>query len=169
MATLELSVASALSAQYSGINNLGLAVFDLEEREPLEFASGKGSGMADTLLSQQRTLAASASEILDLINGSLLDSINLPLALRRIKVIHVRASVSNINDVVIGGAGAGGLTGPFVNNTNTYNIPPGGAFLAVHPGVGWLTYDVSEALFKVANGGAGTSVIYDLEIAGETP
>lgn len=128
-------------------------------------APGTGVGQADLMYSDTRTLAASASENIDLA-GALTDVLGRTLNLAKIKAIMIRASAANTNDVVIGGAATNAFVGPFGAATHTLAVRPGGEFLIAHPGTGWAVVAATGDLLKIANGGAGTAVTYDIIIIG---
>jgi hypothetical protein len=128
---------------------------------------GTGANQADLMFADTRTLAASASENLDL-NGALTDVLGKTLNLLKVKAIMVRASGANANDIVIGGAATNGFVGPFGAAAHTIAVRPGGEFVIAHSGAGWPVVAGTGDLLKIANGGAGTSVTYDIIIIGTT-
>ncbi|MFF5984420.1 hypothetical protein ACFY78_36815 [Streptomyces olindensis] len=133
----------------------------------LSLASGTGAGKADKVFSDRRTLAASATEDLDLA-GSLVDAFGATITFARIKGIIVAAADANANNVVVGNATSNAWA-TLLGATGTVVLRPG-AFLAVGTGVADATgYAVTAGtgdLLKVANSGAGTSVTYDVHIIG---
>ena len=121
---------------------------------------------------QARTLAASATENLDL-NGVLVDDLGQAFNAVRITAIMITASSGNTNDVVIGGAATNAFVGPFGANTHTMAIKPGGTLILIASkgaaGVaGWPVTAGTGDILKVANSGAGTSVSYDIAIIGRS-
>lgn len=84
----------------------------------LQYANGTGAGSADKVYAAQRNLAANTSEILNVGNGSLNDTLNLPITMVRIKSVVVSllsvnddsALGTNCNSITIAGLnGAGGF------------------------------------------------------------
>ena len=71
-------------------------------------ASGTGTGKADLIYQDRRTLTASASENIDLA-GILVGPLGDVLTFANVKVLRVVAAVGNVNDVVVGGAATTGL------------------------------------------------------------
>jgi hypothetical protein len=121
---------------------------------------------------KDRTLAASASENLDL-NGVLIDDLGAPVNFARINALMIIAAESNTNDVIIGGAAANGFFGPFGAATHTLAVKPGSTLMLVASkgavGVaGWPVVPATADLLKIANGGAGTPVLFDIAIIGRS-
>ncbi|MFI9824417.1 hypothetical protein ACIHFC_28795 [Streptomyces sp. NPDC052013] len=132
----------------------------------MSLASGTGVGKADRVFSDRRTLAASATEDLDLA-GVLLDAFGAAITFARVKGIIVAAAAGNTNNVVLGAATTNAWA-TLLNATGTVTLRPG-AFLAVGTGQADTGYAVTAGtgdLLKVANSGAGTPVTYDIHIIG---
>ncbi|MFE0036833.1 hypothetical protein [Streptomyces sp. NPDC059015] len=133
----------------------------------MSLASGTGAGKADRIFGDRRTLAASATEDLDLA-GVLLDSFGAQITFARIKGILIAAAAGNTNNVVIGNATTNAWS-TLLGATGTVTLRPG-AFLAVGTGVADATgYAVTAGtgdLLKVANSAGSTSVTYDVVIIG---
>lgn len=129
-------------------------------------ASGTGAGQADVLFTDTRTLAASASETLDL-TGSLVDALGATVTMARVKGIVIAAAAGNTNDVIVGGAASNGFATPFGDPTDKVKVKPGGILALFTPDA--TAYAVTAGtgdLLQVANGAAGTSVSYDVIIIG---
>lgn len=133
----------------------------------VSLGSGTGAGKADRVFSDRRTLAASATEDLDLA-GSLVDAFGATITFARIKGLVVAAAAGNSNNVVIGAASSTPWA-TLLGATHTLTLRPG-AFVAVGTGVADATgYAVTAStgdLLKVANSGGSTSVTYDIHIIG---
>jgi hypothetical protein len=133
----------------------------------MSLGSGTGAGKADRVFSDRRTLAASATEDLDLA-GVLLDAFGSAITFARIKGLIIAAAAGNTNNVVVGNATSNAWA-TLLGATSTVTLRPG-AFLAVGTGVADATgYAVTAGtgdLLKIANSGAGTSVTYDVHIIG---
>lgn len=133
----------------------------------LTLASGIGAGQADRMYTGTRSIPASSNEDLDLAGG-LTDEFGVAITFARVKVIYARASAANANNVVIGAAAANQWV-TFLNAAGTATLRPGSAVLATagkDDATGWAVTAASGDLLRVANGGAGTSVAYDLVIIG---
>jgi len=131
----------------------------------ISFQDGTTDGKADRLWSDVRTLAASASENLDLA-GSLTDPGGATVTFVKVKAIFVRATATNVNDVVLGNAAANAFVGPFGAAAHTLAVKPGGTLLLVAPNTGWTVTAGTGDQVKVLNGGAGTAVEYEIIILG---
>lgn len=156
---------SKLIASQTGAPDIGQTGFSTSDSYAQEFEDGTGVAQCDTFFSDTRTLSASATENLDL-SGSLGAPLGGSAVFADVKVLRVRAAAGNTNNVVIGGAGSNTWVGPFANATDKISIPPGGCFEVVHPGAGWTVTASTGDILLVANSGSGTSVSYDIEIAG---
>jgi hypothetical protein len=158
-------VTAKLSGRYTSTGNLGTASFDLSQQILASFAPGTGMGQADLVFADRRTLAASATENLDLA-GALTDPLGAALTFGHVKAIYVVARAANTNSVVVGGAATNAFVGPLGGTTPTVTLPPGGGLLLVHPGAGWTVTAATGDLLKVLNSAAGASVQYDVVIIG---
>lgn len=129
--------------------------------------SGTGAGNADLMWNDQRTINASSNDDLDLV-GSLTDALGTTFSPVRIKGLIVTAATANVNNVVLGAAAATQWAA-LLGTTGTVQVRPGATF-AVFTGIADATGYVCAAgatdLFRVANGGAGTSVTYDIIVVG---
>lgn len=129
--------------------------------------SGTGAGLADRLFSDQRTLAASATEDLDLA-GALVDTLGGTTVFARVKGLLVAAAAGNTNNVVVGAAAANPWA-TLLGATGTITLRPGAFFVAVAgtaDATGWAVTAGTGDLLKVANSAAGTPVVYDVHVIG---
>jgi hypothetical protein len=116
------------------------------------------------LFKDTRTIAASASENLDL-TGVLTDAFGATVANAEVIAIYVKAAAANTNSVIIGNV-ANGFVGP-LGATGTYTVLPGDFFLATSQ-AGWAVTAATGDLLKIANSAGGTSVTYDVVIIGRS-
>lgn len=131
----------------------------------LDFASGTGADQADVLWSDQRTLAASATEDLDL-SGSLSDALGTSVALARVKALFVQAATGNTNDVVLGNATTNAWA-TLLSATGTLTLKPGAFVLVGCEGAtAWAVTAGTGDLLKVANSSSGSGVTYNIAIIG---
>jgi hypothetical protein len=156
-------VTAGVAGSYTGSNPLGPVTFQFAQPFEVALAAGTGSGKADKVFSDHRTLVASASENLDLA-GVLTDPFGAAITCVKVKSLTFHAKSTNVNDVVVGGAASNGFIGPFGGTTPTVAVPPGGFFSIAHPGAGWTVTAATGDLLKVLNGGGTTSVEYDVLI-----
>jgi hypothetical protein len=167
---LAAGVAGDLEARvagvYTGTNDLGSVSFSFNQSALAQVSAGTGSGKSDKLFSDSRTLAASATENLDLA-GVLTDPFGSTLTFGHVKAIYVHAAAANTNDVCLGGHATAAFVGPFADATDVICVKPGGALLLTVPsGVGWAVTATTADMLKVANSAGTTGVTYDILILG---
>jgi hypothetical protein len=139
---------------------------DLALSSVISLGSGTGANQADRMYTATRTLAASAAEDLDLA-GTLLDAFGTVITFARVKALLFRANAANANNVVIGNAAANGFISWVGSATDKITLRPGGFFALVAPDVtAYVVTPATADLLHVLNGGAGTSVTYDVAIIG---
>lgn len=135
----------------------------------LKVANGTGAGQADRVWSATRTLAASATEDLDLVGTTLLDAFGAAVTFPKVTALIVRAAPGNTNNVVVGAGTNAWAT--LLNTTGTITLRPG-AWLAIAVGQtdisGYVTTAATGDILKVANGGGGTQVSYDIVVIGKS-
>ncbi len=164
--TLVATAKAAISAQYANVLEFGGVEQTLKYSTAAAFSDGAGANQAQKLFTDQRTLAASANETLDL-SGVLQDVFGATLTFTKIKAILVKAAEGNTNNVVVGGAASNGWVGPFGATTDTVSVKPGGTVMFVAPDANGYAVTAGTAdQLKVANSGAGTGVTYDIVIVG---
>lgn len=165
--TVNAKTTIALAGTYSGVNDLAavLAQFSDLTKKEINWTAGTGVGQVDKAFSDTRTLAASATENLDLA-GVLTDTLGAALTFVKVRLIMIFANAANVNDVVVGGAATNTFVGVFNATTDKIRVKPGGAFLWAAPNDGATVTPATGDILLVANGGAGTSVTYDVVILG---
>lgn len=168
MPTLD-SVSFGLTVAATANNQLDLlkATAALSYARSGSFQTGVGANQADKMWSDKRNILASATDDLDVSGTTLQDPLGINLALARVKLIAVYAYATNINDVIFGGSSAPVpiLTG----TTPALPIKPGGMLLLTAPlATGYPVTATTADLIRFTNGGAGTSVDYDVVIIGAT-
>lgn len=157
----------AVDAQQSSALDLGSASFPVKTRRSVSLVSGTGAGHADLIFSDRRTLAASATEDLDLA-GVLTDAFGATITFARIKGLYVAAAAGNTNSVVVGNASSNGWA-TLLSATGTVTLRPGASFMAmagVADAVGYAATASTGDLLKIANSSSGTPVTYDIVIVG---
>ncbi|MFM9602684.1 hypothetical protein [Streptomyces turgidiscabies] len=163
---LNSALAMSASGTLSAALDLGTASFPMSLSNAVSLTSGTTAGKADKAFSDRRTLAASATEDLDLA-GVLLDAFGAAITFARIKGLLIKAAAANTNSVVIGAGTAPWIT--LLNSTGTITLRPGASFCAIAGAADATAYGVTATtadILKVANSGAGTSVTYDICIIG---
>lgn len=164
---LTAELRAKFSAQQSGANDFGGPSFAPTIEKILQFTSGTGAGMADILFADEREIAASSSEDLDLA-GVLADAFGTTIAAAEVVAILIIADDANTNNVVVGDATS---PVPLFGGTNpTFAVKPGGFFFVAAPNAaGLLTVGAgSTDDLKIANSSSGSSVTYQIAILART-
>jgi hypothetical protein len=166
MAGVRAQIKIAIDAALYGSADLGTPVLELDGiSDIIQFEPGTDTmGKADLLFSDQRTLAASATENLDL-SGVLIDAFGTVITAAEIVAIYIKAAVANVNSVIVGNV-ANGFVGP-LGATGTYTIKPGETFVAASQS-GWPVTAATADLLKIANSAAGSAVVFDIVIVGRS-
>lgn len=164
--SLLTQIAISLNAQVSVNGDLGMLTQAVRAGANATLQDGSGAGQANKIFSDTRTLAASASESLDLA-GVLTDAFGAAITFAKVKAIIVAAKAANTNDVVVGGAASNAFATPFGAATDKVKVKPGGAFALFDPGAnGYAVTATTADLLQIANGNSGTPVTYDIVIVG---
>lgn len=127
-------------------------------------SSGTGSGSADLIFSDTRTVAASGTDALDLA-GSLTSLYGTTLTFVKLKFLLVFAAAGNTNNVRLNRPASNGVP-LFLAAGDGIDILPGGAFVWVAPGAGATVTAATGDLINLDNSSSGTSVTYDVFIGG---
>jgi len=125
-----------------------------------------GTDELTTVWHDQRTLAASATEDLDL-SGSLTDTFGNSVALTSVRMLIVKADDGNTNDVLVGGAAANQFINWVSNSSDVVVVKPGGILLLFAPTAsGYAVTAGTGDLLKIANSAGTTGVTYDIYVGG---
>lgn len=157
----------AVSGSFTSALDLTTPTSTVDWARDIALATGTAAGQADMIFTDERTLAASATEDLDLA-GVLTGPFGATLTFARIKGLAISASASNTNNVVIGAA-ASNAWATLLNSTGTVTLRPGGNFMVsagVADATGWAVTAGTGDLLKIANSAGSTSVVYQLVIIG---
>lgn len=164
---VDANIALSMLAKASKAVGPNALTAQVKINEGLQFKSGTAAtDEADILFADTRTLTASATENLDL-TGTLTDGFGDVVAAAEIVAIFVKAFSTNTNTVVIGNTATNAFVGPFGANTHTLALKAG-EFVLLSSETGWTVTAGTGDLLKIANGGAGTSVKYQIVIIGRT-
>ena len=129
------------------------------------FSQGAGLNAADKIWHDQRTIAASGTDSLDLA-GVLTDPFGATVTLARVKGIIIYAATGNTNNVVAGG-GSNSLTNWLGGTSPTVVVRPGGILCVLAPDATAYAVTAGTAdILQIANSGAGSSVTYDIIVMG---
>lgn len=167
MAGVRANVSLSIDATLSGTGDLG----DPKQRILIEKALSLAAGTAATdeaniLFSDSRTLAASATENLDLA-GALTSAFGATITAAEIVLLYFFAHASNTNDVQVTRPASNGLVGPFMAAGDGVAIKPGEWAVFVSQ-AGWPVTAATGDLLTVTNSAGSTGVDYDVVIIGRT-
>lgn len=165
MALTRTRLSVSLAATQTKPDDLSIPQDAIDYVKALSFADGAGAGAANLVFHDQRTLAASATENLDLA-GVLSDKFGQALTFARVKAVLVVAAAANTNNVNVTQPASNGVP-LFLAAGDGVGVRPGGMFLWVAPdAAGAVVTAGTGDLLTVTNSAAGTSVTYDVLILG---
>jgi hypothetical protein len=127
---------------------------------------GTGANKVDVCWdSDDRALADSASETLDLRDGTLTDRLGQSVTMDILRGLAIRNNGTD-SSLLVGGAAATQL-GLFSGADDVLRIPPGGVFLFTSPDATGLDL-TTNAHLKIADSGEGAAgTTYDIVLVGE--
>lgn len=162
-AQINVSVAGKLT----GAAGLSLPAEPIAISKSISIAPGTDAqGKADVLWDDHRTLAASATENLDLA-GVLTGLLGGIVTAAEITAIYLEADAGNTNDVQFFGAASNAFNGPLSGTTPKLALGPGDCALITNY-KGWTVTPATGDILLVGNGGAGTGVTYKIALIGRT-
>src|SRR5262245_47282983 len=143
--------------------DLGGASFPVNKSYDWKVANGVGAAQADKLFTDQRSIAASANEDLDLNAGGLTDVYGAVFTIARLKALVVKAAVANPGTLTIGRGATNGV--PWLSAVSSGVIlRPGGVF-------GWVADEATGIVVTAGTGdlinflAAATSGTYTYDVA----
>lgn len=162
--SLSANISLAIAAKETKNGDIQSGSSSVNYSKVLQLLNGTGAGQANKMFSDQRTLAASASETLDL-DGSLLDAFGVAIAFSSIKAVVFVASESNLDNIAIGG-GANPFLSFVGDASDELILPPGGLIVLAAPGDGFsVTASTADGL-DVTNLDAVNAATYDVILIG---
>lgn len=164
---MSLTASITINATASQKNNLdhGVVEFPLGVKNQIALANGNLANQANQLFSDQRTLAGSTSEELDLAGG-LTDAFGNAITFTKIKAIIISAAAANGGDIEVGGSAANGFNDWVGAGGDFIKVKPGGAFAIVAPDLaGYAVTAGTGDLLKINNADANPAT-YDITIIG---
>jgi hypothetical protein len=145
--------------------DLGTTTFNLSRAFENTFTFGAGANAVNRMFSDQRTLAASATEDLDLA-GVLTDAAGQTLTFARVKVVCFKAAAANTNNVQITRPASNGVP-IFLAASDGFALTPGASTCFVWPNATGVAVTASTGdLITVTNSAGSTSVTYDVIVIG---
>lgn len=146
--------------------DLASGTVPLTLKKLFNLADGTGANQADLVFHDTRTLAASATEDLDL-SGILTDAYGVAISFVRIRGIFVAAASANTNNVLVGGAASNGFINWVSDVSDKIVVRPNGVFALVAPdATAYVVTGGTGDLLRIGNSGAGTPVSYDIVLIG---
>ena len=131
-----------------------------------DWTDGVAVDQANRIFHDERTITASSNEDLDLA-GSLTDKFGATITFARIKALIIEADDANANNVHVGGAASNPFINWVANSSDIVVVRPGGLFALIAPdATAYAVTAGSGDLLRIANSGAGTSVVYRIWIIG---
>jgi hypothetical protein len=162
----QASLRVAIDGEISAAIDIGTVAHDFVFGPSYNFTDGTGADQIRQVFTDTRTLAASATEDLDLA-GSLTNALGVSVVFTKIRGLLVRAAAANTNNVIVGGAAANQFATPFGAGTHTVTVRPGGLLLLVAgDATGYAVTAGTGDLLKIANSGGTTGVTYDIVLLG---
>jgi hypothetical protein len=168
MTTLDGVTASVtVAGTLNNAMDLGvIATAPLSYSANVGFSSGVGANQADKIFADTRTITASSNDDLDLA-GVLVDAFGAVITMARIRGLFVKAYAANTNNLIIGGGASNPITTILGGTTPTLTIRPGGWLGLLAPdAIGYVVTAATADILRFSNGGAGSSVTYDVVILG---
>ncbi len=163
--TLKTVVTAEIAATFKNLLDLSTPVDSLTKTAKIALSNGTGSAQADLIFHDQRTLAASGTEDLDLA-GVLTSPYGATLTFAELRGIMIKAADTNTNTINVTRPAANGLL-LFLAASDGIPIPPGGVFLWSCGADGKVPVTAGTGdLLTITNAAAGTSVTYDVVIVG---
>lgn len=165
--TLSTKIDVRLGADLVTALDLGGASAPLDLRKVITMATGTGTGLADQIWHDDRQIAASGTDDLDL-SGALTNALGASVAFARIKALLVLAADANTNNVLVGGAASAQFINWVSDATDKVVVAPGGLLLLVAPKAGYVVTATTGDLLRIANSAGGTVVNYKIALIGAT-
>lgn len=164
MADLTAKAVITLLGNYTNSLDLVIVKDIFDKSYTLELADGTGDDQGNIQWHDTRSLAASATENLDLA-GSLVDAFGNTLTFAAVKALFIKNNSTGTQVLSVGGA-ASNVWSPFANTSDIITINPGGV-LFMMDGTGWAVSGGTSDLLKIANA-AGAALTYDILIWGDS-
>lgn len=154
-----------LDATLSDVLDLATASAPIQYRKQQKLTSGTGAAQADRIFHDRRTVAASATDTIDLA-GAMVDALGDPAVFARVKAVIVVADAANVNNVNVVREGTNGVP-LFLALGDGIGVQPGGLFAWMAPTAAGVVVTAGTGdLLNLVNSAGGSSVTYDIVIIG---
>lgn len=154
----------SIQGHHTAALDLGVADFPFTLVQAISLAAGTASGQVDKVFTDTRTLAASATEDLDLA-ATLLDAYGNAITFVKVKAVIVRANAANINNINVTRPASNGAP-IFIAAGDGIVLEPGFMFAYMGAGAGKTVTPATGDLFTITNAAGVSSVTYDVIIIG---
>jgi|WetSurSiteA1Bulk_404760.scaffolds.fasta_scaffold19697_3 hypothetical protein len=155
-----------LVSTLTGSLDLSTPVSETVKKFAYDWANGTAINQADRVFADERTLAPSGTEDLDLV-GTLTDGLGTTFSPARIKAMIFYSLAANTNNITIGGTAATQFASWCGAATHTITLRPGGLIAFIAPdATGYACAAGSTDLLKILNASGGTSVTYGVILVG---
>ena len=162
---LTATVRASIVATATKTRDTGTLTWPLNISDSLSLTTGNGANQVNEMFDDDRTLAASANEELDL-SGTLTNAFGDTIAFTGVKALYIKNN-SSVDTLTVGDAAATPWEPFFGATGETLQIPPGGMLLLTAPSAGgWPVTGGSADKLKITNG-AGGSTTYRIIILGD--
>lgn len=166
MTTLTARISLNIDAILADALDIGTVEYHPQYGANYVLTDGSGANQANSIFTDTRILAASATEDLDLA-GVLVNAFGATITFDKIKALIIKADAANTNDVLVGGAASAQASAFFGDVTDVVKVKPGGMLALVAPDANG--YDVTATtadLLKIANSAGSTAVGYTIILIG---
>lgn len=162
---LTATVKASVNASLTKTADFESAASAIAHAFAITFSDGTAAGQADRIFKDTRTLAASATEDLDL-SGSLTNIYGETVAFADVRAILVTADSGNTNNVNVTRPASNGLP-VFLAAGDGVAVRPGGAWLYVAADATAIPVTAGTGdLLTLTNSAGSTSVTYSITIIG---
>lgn len=161
MADLTAKLSVNLLGNYTDPLDLVTARDILDKIYELSLADGTGTDKGDKQWHDQRTVAASTNDDIEL--DAVVDAFGDALAVAKVKMLFIKNN-STTQTLTVGAAATNPWQGPFGATNDTIAVPPSGC-LVLFNGAGWTVTSGSADQLRIANG-AGSAAVYDIVLWG---
>ena len=156
----------SLAVSQSQAGDINTAVNEIALSKLTQLLDGTGADQANQAFSDERTLAPSTNEDLDL-SGVLTDAFGASIAFTSIKAMVVIADETNGDNIEIGGATTNGFISWAGAADDKVVIPAGGMFVITAPDAAGFAVTAGTAdLLRIANADAGGAATYQIVLIG---
>lgn len=166
MGGVTAEISFRMNIRQTGTNDLLSLPATAAIAELVQFEEGTNTvGKADILFADTRTLAASATENIDL-SGALTDAFGASIVAAELVAIYVKASAANTNNVNVTRPASNGVP-IFLAAGDGVSIQPGEWFEFVSQ-KGIAVTAATGDLITITNAAGSTSVTYNIIVIGRT-